>query len=180
LTVEFVGKLSKNFMKTAQAVWTGIALIFAITFILRGQVIVMAIPSGTISLSVTNFRTWGSLSDAQLEELLNVLAATPTMAAEALPREGMVGNFYSLAHPDWPPLPGDIRQIPVWNLSSDSGSGFYLLDDLDYPESSAVGGMMAMDAPGLPGFGDDVGTNSDGGFSSYFQPQVFTTNDLWL
>ncbi len=38
---------------------------------------------------------------------------------------------------------------------------------------------MAMDAPDPPGFGDG-GTNSGDDFSSNFQPQVFTTNDLWL
>jgi hypothetical protein len=117
LTVEFGGKLSKKFMKTTRAVWTGIALIFAITFILRGQVTVTAIPAGTVSLSATNIRTLGTLSDAQLEEFLNVLETTPTIAAENLPRGGMGGNFYSLAHPMWPPLPGDVRKIPVWSLA---------------------------------------------------------------
>jgi hypothetical protein len=39
--------------------------------------------------------------------------------------------------------------------------------------------MQAMDAPVPPNFGDG-GNNSDGGFSSNFQPQVFTTNDLWM
>jgi hypothetical protein len=162
-------------MKTTRAVGTGIAFVFAITFILRGQVTVTAIPAGTVSLSATNIRTLGTLSDAQLGKFLNVLAATPTIAAEDLPRGGLAGNFYSLAHPDWPPLPADIWQVPVWNLSSDSGSGFYLLDDLDYPESSAaVGGMRAMDSPSPLGF------DGGDGFTANFQPQVFTTNDLWL
>jgi hypothetical protein len=158
-------------MKTTRVVGAGVAFVLAITFILHGQVTMTAIPAGTVSLSATNVMTLASLSDAQLGEFLNVLAATPTMAAADLPRGGMVGNFYSLAHPDWPPLPGDIRQVPVWNL----GAGFYLLDDLDCQESSAAGSMMAMDTPSLTGFSD-----SGGGFSSNFQLQVFTTNDLWL
>jgi len=162
-------------MKTTRVVGARVAFVLAITFILYSQATVTAIPAGTISLCATNIRTLESLSDAQLEELLKVLAATPTVLPDALPDGGMGGNYYSLAHPDWPPLPGDIWQVPVWNL----GSGFYLLDDLDYPKSSVAGGMMAMDAPGPPGF-DDGGTNGGDGFSSNFQPQVFTTNDLWL
>jgi hypothetical protein len=65
---------------------------------------------------------------------------------------------------------GNSHDFPVENgffntlLASDSGLGFYLLDDIDYP-----------DPPG-----DVDGTNGSGGFSSNFQPQVFTTNDLWL
>ena len=172
-------KTFKKLMKKTRMVWAGIAFVVAITFSLRGQVTVPAIPAGTVSLSATNIRTLGTFSDAQLGELLDVLAATPTIAAADLPRGGMAGNFYSLAHPNWPPLPADIWQIPIWNLSSDSGSGFYLLDDPDYPEPSA-GTMMVMNALSPPGFGGGGGTNSGCGFSSSFQPQVFTTNDLWL
>jgi len=160
-------------MKTTRVVGAGVAFVLAITFILRGQVAMTVSPAGTVSLSATNVRALASLSDAQLGEFLNVLAATPTIAAEDLPRGGRAGNFYSLAHPDWPPLPGDIWQVPVWKLNS--GSGFYLLDDLDYPESSvAGGGMCAMNSP------SPLGLGGDGGFTANFQPQVFTTNDLWL
>jgi hypothetical protein len=158
----------------------GVVFVLAITFSLRGQVTVPAIPAGTVSLSAANIRSLGMLSDAQWGELLDVLAATPTITAEDLPHGGMVGNFCSLAHPNWPPLPADIWQIPIWKLNSDSGAGFYLLDDLDYPESSATGGMMAMDAPNPPGFVGSSGTNGGGGYSSNLQPQVFTTNDLWF
>jgi hypothetical protein len=153
-------------MKKTRMVSAGVVLVLAITFSLRGQVPVSVLPAGTVSLSAANIRTLGTLSDAQLGELLEVLATTPTIAAEDLPRGGVVGNYFSLAHPMWPPLPGDVRKIPVWSLGSDSDSGFYLLDDIDYPD------------PPNP---DDNGTNSgDGGFSSNFQPQVFTTNDLFL
>jgi hypothetical protein len=166
----------KKPMKTTRVVGVGVAFVLAITFILRGQVSLPASPAGMISLTAANVATFKSLSDAQLETLVNALEAAPTFSADSLPMGGKAGTFYSLQHPDWPPLPGDIRQVPVWYL----GSGFYLLDDLDYPESSAAGGMMAMDASDPPGFGDGGGTNSGDGFSSNFQPQVFTTNDLWL
>ena len=168
---EFGGKLGKKPMKTTRAVGVGVAFVLAITFISRGQALVPASPAGTISLTATNVATLKSLTDAQLATLVNALEATPTIAAEDLPRGGMVGNFYSLAHPDWPPLPSDIRQIPVWDL----GAGFYLLDDLDYPESSAAdGGLRAMDS--LSSLEFDGGD----GFTANFQPQAFTTNDLWL
>ena len=135
----------------------------------RAQETATPVPAGTISLTASDVATLKSLSDAQLATLVNALEATPTIAAEDLPRGGMVGNFYSLAHPDWPPLPSDIRQIPVWDL----GAGFYLLDDLDYPESSAAGGgMQAMDSLSS--------LELSAGFTANFQPLVFTTNDLWL
>jgi hypothetical protein len=136
----------------------------------------MPVQSNPISLSVTKITTLESLTDAQLEQLIRVLAATPTI----LPEAGRAGNFYSLQNPDWPPLPGDIRQLPVW----DFGNYFYLLDDLDVnyampPRQSPVtggGGMQAMtdDVPGSPGSG------GGGGYSPSFQFQELTTNDLWL
>jgi hypothetical protein len=119
-----------------------------------------------------------SYSDAQLTQLINALAATPLIWPTNLPDGGMGGTYWSLAHPSWPPLPGAFG-TPFWNLtpysaspmsyssmSSDStasGSGFYLLDDVDYPPSP--------------------GTNSDGGTNVYyFQPMGLTidTNGLWL
>ena len=161
-------------MKTTRAVGMGVGLALALVFILRGQTTKTAISTGTVSLSATSIRTLGTFSDAQLAALLNVLAATPTLAAADLPDGGMTG-FYSLAHPDWPPLPGDILQVPVWNL----GSGAYLLDDVDSPEPSAASGMMAT-AAASPADLVDSGSSSGGGFNSNFQLQTITTNDLWL
>ena len=163
-------------MKTTRAVGVGVAFVLAITFILHGQVTGTAIRAGTISLTATDVAAFKSLSDAQLETLVNALEATPTVEADSLPRKGMTGTFYSLQHPDWPPFPGDIRGVPVWDL----GSGLYLLNDLGENYSPVPrGGMMAMEVPSPPGFGDG-GTNIGGGYSSNYQPQVFTTNDLWL
>ncbi len=140
----------------------------------------MPVQSGPISLGVTNITTLESLTDAQLEQLTKVLAATPTILPGVLPGGGMGGTFYSLQNPEWPPLPGDIRQLPVW----DFGNYFYLLDDLDVNyaaplKSSLVagaGGVQATDVPGPPGGG--------GGGTNNIQPQgnfqIPTTNDLWL
>ena len=123
-----------------------------------------------------------SYSDTQLQELVNDLSATPLIWPTNLPDNGMGGTYWSLAHPNWPPLPGAFG-TPFWNLtpagsaspmsdsamSSDStsstgSSGFYLLDDVDYPPT-----------PGS--------TNGDGGTNIiYFQPmgQPINTNGLWL
>lgn len=117
-----------------------------------------------------------SYSDAQLTQLLNTLAATPLIWPSNYVANGnMSGTFWSLAHPDWPPLPCAFG-TPFWNLtprstsfsamslsSSDSGSGFFLLDDVDFPPS--------------PG-GGDGDTNV---YTPSFQPMALpTTNDLWL
>ncbi len=135
----------------------------------------MPVQSSPISLGVTNITTLGSLTDAQLAQLIRVLAATPTITPGVLPGGGMGGTFYSLQNPEWPPLPGDMRQLPVWNF----GNYFYLLDDLDVnyatPLVTSGGGMQAMADIEPPGGGGGGGGN--------IQPQGLaapTTNDLWL
>jgi hypothetical protein len=134
-----------------------------------------------IPSSPTNLPSLESYSDAQLEEVMNELAAMPLIWPTNLPNGGAGITYWSLAHPDWPPLPTS-SGTPFWNLtpsdsaapisrsaiSSDptasaSSSGFYLLDDVDYPP--------------IPG------TNSDGGTNIiYFQPMIqpINTNSLWL
>ena len=79
-----------------------------------------------VALPSANIASLRSYSDAQLEELLAVLAETPTILPAALPCGGMAGTYYSLANPEWPPFPGDIQGVPVWSLSN----GCYLLNDL--------------------------------------------------
>ncbi|MGA2801004.1 MAG: hypothetical protein ABSE97_01315 [Verrucomicrobiota bacterium] len=136
----------------------------------------MPIQSSPISLDVTNITTLQSLTDAQLEQLTRVLAATPTI----LPSAGRAGTFYSLQNPEWPPLPADVQQVPVWNFRN----YFFLLDDLDVNyatpsrQSLVAGGggmqVMAADVPSPPGSGG--GSN----YSPGLQIQMPTTNDLWL
>ena len=129
--------------------------------LLHAQTAATTIQSGTFTLTPANISLLGSLPDWQIKEVLQTLAATPLIWPNALPNNGVSGTYYSLAHPDWPPLPTTFGS-PVWKLSIPSGSDFYLLDDVDYPL--------------LP---QDGGTNG-GGVESSFQPLVFTTNDLWL
>jgi hypothetical protein len=122
---------------------------------------------------------WSSASDLQV--MLQAVEMLPTVSADSLPR---FGTFYSAQHspgsPEpWPPMPGNARQVPVWNL----GDGIYLLNDeqVDYsmpPMSSRMAGgvMMAADGPAPPG-GGGGGTND---YEYSFTPPVYTTNDLWL
>ncbi len=141
----------------------------------RAQETATSNTTSIIPQSPANLRSIESYSNAQLEQLINALAAAPLIWPTNLPDNGMAGTFWSLAHPDWPPLPATFG-TPVWNLTpysgstmsanstTSSGSSFYLLDDIDYPPS--------------PG---DGGTNSGGGYiPNGFQMQLPTTNDLWL
>lgn len=139
-------------------------------------------PGTTVTLpsSPADLPLLESYSDAQLEQVLNDLAALPLIWPTNLPDDGMGGTYFSLAHPDWPPLPATFG-TPVWNLtphsdstmsadssaSADSaastGSDFYLLDDIDYPP--------------IP----DAGTNDGGGYFPAFSGGTpINTNLLWL
>ena len=105
-----------------------------------------------------------SVSDA---DALQAVEATTPQPAESVPE---FGTFYSAQFPDWPPLPGNIHNLPVWDL----GDGFYLLADLDfdYAEASeeAQAEMALARASGLMLMDDE----------STFESLQFTTNDLWL
>src|ERR1017187_8009732 len=88
-----------------------------------------------IYMSVTDMPALLSLSDAQMTTFVNALNAPPVIPCAALPRNGMLGNFFSLQHPDWPPLPYNSSQSPVWQMN-----GFYLMNDVtyDYDADSAI------------------------------------------
>jgi hypothetical protein len=100
---------------------------------------------------------------AQLTGDLSAIEATTPLTADEVPT---VGTFYSAQNPNWPPLPGNLRNLPAWDL----GEGRYLLDDLDVDYESigsihSAGRMHAM---------DDSGGGSPSPFNSY------PTNGLWL
>jgi hypothetical protein len=119
-----------------------------------------------IPSSPANLPSLESYSDAQLEQVLNELAAMPLIWPTNLPDDGMGGTYWSLAHPDWPPLPS-ASGTPVWEVSSN----FLLLDDIDYPETvSANSGAMAMFSP----------MDSGGGGDSPAFNFSFPTNGLYL
>src|ERR1039457_3272925 len=59
-----------------------------------------------IPQSPANLRSIESYSETQLTQLINTLAATPLIWPSNYVANGnMSGTFWSLAHPDWPPLP---------------------------------------------------------------------------
>ncbi len=157
----------------------GAASIIGLHF-LYAQDTMIPVQSGPISLGVTNITTLGSLTDAQLEQLTRVLAATPTVLPGVLPSGGMGGTFYSLQNPEWPPLPADVRQLPVW----DFGNYFYLLDDLDVNYATPPGQLLVTETSGMQMTAADVpsppGSGGGGGYGSNSQSQPPTTNDLWL
>jgi hypothetical protein len=97
------------------------------------------------------------------DALVQALETTTPLPASDAPR---FGSFYTIQHGEaWPPLPADTMNLPFWDL----GGGYFLLDDtnVDYAAlqtESASRGRFSM----------------DDGFEPDFQPQVYTTNDLWL
>jgi len=136
-----------------------------------------------ISMNATDVSSLRKLSDVQLETFLNALDATPQLSFDALPRKGMCGTFYSLQHPNWPPLPGNVIQVPVWQMSD-----FYLLNDVDYDYEAASAVSLAagprmrpmsMSLSGPPGFGDGGGTNSYAPDGLTYNVPDYGTN-LWI
>ncbi|MGA2854651.1 MAG: hypothetical protein ABSE90_11060, partial [Verrucomicrobiota bacterium] len=166
-------------MKSIRNFLIGIAItgsLAASLHFLHAQETAMPVQAGAISAV-----DWHSASDLQV--MLQVVEMMPTVSADSLPR---FGTFYSAQHspgsPEpWPPMPGNARQVPVWNL----GDGIYLLNDeqVDYSVSPssmrmARGRMMAangMEPPGAVGGGD--GTNGFYSDSFYYTPP---TNGLFL
>jgi hypothetical protein len=121
------------------------------------------------------------LIDPALAAQLAAVEKLPTIEADTVPRLNFVA-YYSAQCPYWPPLPGDVFGLPLWDM----GDGFYLIDDVavNYQKGTisvstmTANGVMALDVP-LPGGGGGT-TNSDGGGISNYQMQLPTTNDLWL
>ncbi len=128
----------------------------------------------------TTTRVVQSVTVSDMDVMLQAVEMTTPQAAESVPKSG---TFYSAQFPNWPPLPCNINNVPVWNL----GGGVFLLSDLDVnysqrPMASSLmtGNMMAMDAP-MPGDGSgaDGGTNSyTSNGSSYLLPDYGT--NLWI
>ena len=118
------------------------------------------------------------------DAMLQAAESLPTIPATDAPQ---AGTFWSAQHApgtgsEWPPMPTNIRNVPLWDL----GDGVYLLDDLQVNYSQPVkskttvrsgGGMQAMDLSPPDDGGD---TNDEGGFTNNFQAHIYTTNDLWL
>jgi hypothetical protein len=119
-----------------------------------------------------------SVSADDMNVMLQAVEATTPVAAELVPQCGtFYSAFYSAQFPNWPPLPGNINNVPAWNL----GDGVWLLDDLDQPQAqmqAMAGTRMTMDVPS-PGDGGDSGTNSYTFDASSFVLPDYGTN-LWI
>jgi len=179
----------KTFLKKSLAIAAllGTANIVGIMLV-HAQETATLTTTSIIPRSPANLPAIESYSDAQLKQLANALSATPLIWPTNFVANGnMSGTFWSLAHPDWPPLPCAFG-TPFWNLTPrstsfsamslssdsdfDSDSGFYLMDDIDFP----------------PSFGDGSDTNG-GGFEPMFQsytlppglkitPPIFTNSNV--
>lgn len=77
-----------------------------------------------------------SATDSQLQ-FLQQLQTTRTLSPNQSP---VVGNYYSLAHPEWPPMPTN-PGLPAWQIGTDS----YLLDDAGVTTEGATA-MTALTA----------------------------------
>jgi len=91
------------------------------------------VPYEPITINPGDLHELFQLTDPQLEVFLGELSVTPQLSTNALPRRGMSGTFYSLQHPNWPPLPGDMHGLPAWQMN-----GFYLLNDLNFDYTAAA------------------------------------------
>ena len=126
-----------------------------------------------ISLSASDLRTLPTLSDVQLSALLDTLDAVPQISADFLPQSG---TFWSLANPNWPPLPVNVNGLSVWQMSG----GSFLLNDLNVDYAAPrMQTRMAMRAMGLdtPSF-DETGGGSGSDTNTW--AFTFDTNGLWL
>ena len=111
-----------------------------------------------------------SISADDLATMVEAVAQTPPTPAAEVATEG---TFYSAQTPNGPPLPGNINNVPAWNL----GGGVWLLDDLNASPAHSMNRAMAA---GVPSFGDG-GDDGGGGFSPAFSGSTpIDTNALWL
>jgi len=138
-------------MKKTQMVSAGIAFVLAINFSLHAQ---------TTPLSIQSLR---SASAGDWEAMLQTLAATTPLPTESVPPSG---TFYSAQNPNWPPLPCNIHNVPVWNLGNDC----YLLDDVDVDYSAPLKQTQS----GMRMMGMESSDTSDS------PTYTFPTNGLWL
>ncbi|HEY1786748.1 MAG TPA: hypothetical protein VGJ73_01265 [Verrucomicrobiae bacterium] len=102
---------------------------------------------------------------------LAAIESTTPLSADELP---VIGTFYSLANPSWPGLPANILGYPAWDLGSLGTVEIYLLDDTNGSDSG--GGFYAMDdSDPIPPGGGDGGTVNE-----VTNTYSFPTNGLWL
>ena len=126
-------------------------------------------------------QTLRQMSDSQLATFVNQLESTPQLSPTAAPK---TGTFWSLAHPEWPPLPSN-PGVPFWQVGTDT----FILDDAGVSSGGSMRAMsMSTSFSSPPDFGSGGGDSpadspwSPPDISNYakFMAQAFSmidTND---
>jgi hypothetical protein len=85
----------------------------------------------------------------ELAAELQAVEQLPTVDPSTVPYGGRGGTYYSAQCPYWPCLPGNIFNLPVWNM----GNGYYLIDDLniDYAAYDTAATTMSLMAKPMGG-----------------------------
>ncbi len=90
-----------------------------------------------IVASVFTFLTSASSSLAEASaESATLQFTSPTPAFQL----STIGTFYSAQHPDWPPFPANVHDLPAWAL----GNGCFLLADADFDYEAFAESMEAV------------------------------------
>jgi len=90
-----------------------------------------------ITASVSPFLTSASSSLAEASaESATLQFTSPTPASQL----STIGTFYSAQHPDWPPFPANVHDLPAWDL----GNGCFLLADADFDYEAFAESMKAV------------------------------------
>ncbi|HVU27963.1 MAG TPA: Ig-like domain-containing protein [Verrucomicrobiae bacterium] len=76
-------------------------------------------------------------SPTDFEVELQALEQTTPLPASQLPENATI--FYSAAHPEWPPLPGDYLNLPFWVI----GNGVVVIDDVNYDYAAVSAAAQA-------------------------------------
>jgi hypothetical protein len=143
-------------MNKLHRVLVGAVLLFALTLVLSAQ-------TSTISIQSLH-----SASADDLSVMLETIGETTPLPAESVPSSG---TFWSVQHPYWPPMPGNINNLPVWDL----GSGVYLLADQDFDYVALEQQNMTLNLLARES-GLEADSDAGAGYSGYTVP----TNGLWL
>ncbi|MDR3562004.1 MAG: hypothetical protein P4N59_11300 [Negativicutes bacterium] len=104
-------------------------------------------------------QTLQQMSDIQLQAFVSQLQSTPQLSATDAPK---TGNFFSLAHPEWPPLPCN-PGVPVWQVGDS-----FILDDAGI----SANGLMSTSEGSLSGPIDFGPGDSSPADSPYTPPDI--------
>ena len=108
---------------------------------LGGLVLAAALQIVHAQLAVSLSETAQPIAEAT-DETSAVLQALTQITPQPATGTPEAGNFYTFQHgQDWPPLPGNVLNLPFWSL----GDNFFVLDDrnVDYAELQAEAEALA-------------------------------------